>query len=136
MNELAGLTCDVDKIRLGILIVVGVLVVQTLTSLLWRADATLTGIALAFNAVAGVSTWLFTQRGGRAAFVVAGWCAGFFGWHVVGLGELAGWWTTGLDAVYLIGGGYQLSVVYQAVLATACGFAVHLLVPRRSAPGV
>jgi hypothetical protein len=31
---------------------------------------------------------------------------------------------------------YQLSVVYQAVMATASGFAVHLLLPRRSAPGV
>jgi hypothetical protein len=121
----------VDKTRLGIGLVVGVLVVQTLASLLWRADATLTGVALAFNAVAAVSTGLFVRRGGRAAWVVAGWCAGFFGWHVVGLGELAGWWTTGLDAAFLVASQYQLSVVYQAVLATAAGFAVHLLLPRR-----
>ncbi|MFD9703750.1 hypothetical protein [Lentzea sp. NPDC059081] len=125
-----------DKIRLGTFVVVAVLVVQTVASLVWRADATLTGIALAFNAVAAVSTALFVKRGGRAAWVVGGWCAGFFGWHVVGLGELAGWWTTGLDAAFLLGSSYQLSVVYQAVLATACGFAVHLLLPRRSAPGV
>ncbi|HUQ60838.1 hypothetical protein [Lentzea sp.] len=125
-----------DKIRLGTLLVVAVLVVQTLVSLVWNADATLTGIALAFNAVAAVSTWLFTRRGGRAAWVVGSWCAGFFGWHVVGLGELAGWWTTGLDAVFLVASSYQLSVVYQAVMATASGFAVHLLLPRRSAPGV
>lgn len=125
------ITCRVDKTRLGIGLVVGVLVIQTLASLAWGADATLTGIALAFNAVAAVSTVLFVRRGGRAAWVVVGWCAGFFGWHVVGLGELAGWWTTGLDAAFLIGGLYQVSVVYQAVMATAAGFAVHLLVPRR-----
>ncbi|MEV6243343.1 hypothetical protein [Lentzea sp. NPDC051838] len=120
-----------DKTRLGVGLVAGVLVVQTLASLVWSADATLTGVALAFNAVAAVSTWLFVRRGGRAAWVVVGWCAGFFGWHVVGLGELAGWWTTGLDAAFLVGARYQVSVVYQAVLATAAGFAVHLLVPRR-----
>ncbi len=120
-----------DKTRLGTIVVVVVLVVQTLATLLWSADATLTGIALAFNAVAAVSTWLFTRRGGQAAWVVGAWCAGFFGWHVVGLGELAGWWTTGLDAAFLVGSQYQLSVVYQAVMATACGFAVHLLLPRR-----
>ncbi|HEX7305428.1 hypothetical protein [Lentzea sp.] len=125
-----------DKIRLGTLLVVGVLVVQTLATLVWSVDATLTGIALAFNAVAAVSTALFVRRGGRAAWAVAAWCAGFFGWHVVGIGELAGWWTTGLDAVFLVASSYQLSVVYQAVLATASGFAVHLLAPRRSAPGV
>jgi hypothetical protein len=121
----------VDKTRLGIGLVIGVLVIQTVASLAWGADATLTGIALAFNAVAAVSTALFVRRGGRAAWVVVGWCAGFFGWHVVGLGELAGWWTTGLDAAFLIGALYQLSVVYQAVMATAAGFAVHLLLPRR-----
>lgn len=120
-----------DKTRLGIGLVVGVLVVQTLASLAWSPDATLTGVALAFNAVAGVSTWLFVRRGGRGAWVVAGWCAGFFGWHVVGLGELAGWWTTGLDAAFIVAAQYQLSVVYQAVMATAAGFAVHLLLPRR-----
>ncbi|SDG19727.1 hypothetical protein SAMN05216553_106127 [Lentzea fradiae] len=125
-----------DKTRFGTVLVVAVLVVQTLASLVWNADATLTGMALAFNLVAGVSAWLFTRRGGRGAWVVAGWCAGFAGWHVVGLGELAGWWTTGLDAVFLVASSYQLSVVYQAVLATAAGFAVHLLLPRRSAPGV
>jgi hypothetical protein len=121
----------VDKTRLGIGLVAGVLVVQTLASLAWRADSTLTGVALAFNAVAAVSLGLLVRRGGRAAWVVAGWCAGFFGWHVVGLGELAGWWTTGLDAAFLVAGSYQLSVVYQAVLATAAGFAVHLLLPRQ-----
>ncbi|MFD4676183.1 hypothetical protein ACFWNN_41110 [Lentzea sp. NPDC058450] len=120
-----------DKTRLGIWLVVGVLVVQTVASLAWGADSTLTGIALAFNAVAAVSTVLFVRRGGQAAWVVAGWCAGFFGWHVLGLGELAGWWTTGLDAAFLIGAQYQLSVAYQALLATASGFAVHLLLPRQ-----
>jgi hypothetical protein len=88
-------------------------------------------VALAFNAVAAVSTGLLVRRGGRAAWAVAGWCAGFFGWHVVGLGELAGWWTTGLDTAFLVAGRYQLSVVYQAVMATAAGFAVHLLLPRQ-----
>jgi hypothetical protein len=121
----------VDKTRLGIGLVAGVLVVQTLASLLWSADATLTGVALAFNAVAAVSTGLFVRRGGRAAWAVAGWCAGFFGWHVVALGELAGWWTTGLEAAFLVASQYQVSVVYQAVMATAAGFAVHLLFPRR-----
>ncbi|MCG8926140.1 hypothetical protein [Lentzea sp. CC55] len=120
-----------DKTRLGIGLVVGVLVLQTVAGLVWSADATLTGIGLAFNAVAAVSVVLLARRGGRAAWAVAGWCAGFFGWHVVGLGELAGWWTTGLDAAFLVGGGYQVSVVYQAVLATAAGFAVHLLLPRQ-----
>ncbi|RDI19802.1 hypothetical protein [Lentzea flaviverrucosa] len=120
-----------DKTRLGIGLVVGVLVVQTAATLLWSPGATLTGIALAFNAVAAVSAFLFVRRGGQAAWVVGGWCAGFFGWHVLGLGELAGWWTTGLDAAFLVGGGYQGSVVYQAVLATAAGFAVHLLLPRQ-----
>jgi hypothetical protein len=121
----------VDKTRLGIGLVVGVLVVQTAATLLWSADGTLTGIALAFNAVAAVSTFLFAKRGGTAAWVVGVWCAGFFGWHVLGLGELAGWWTTGLEAAFLVGGGYQVSVVYQAVLATVAGFAVHLLLPRQ-----
>lgn len=120
-----------EKTRLGTALVVSVLVVQTLASLVWRADATLTGIALTFNAVAAVSTVLFVRRGGRAAWVVVGWCAGFFGWHVLGLGELAGWWTTGLETAFLVAGQYQVSVVYQAVLATAAGFAVHLLAPRR-----
>ncbi|SES18036.1 hypothetical protein SAMN05216188_12515 [Lentzea xinjiangensis] len=120
-----------DKTRLGIILVAVVLVVQTLAVLVRSADATLTGVALAFNAVAAMSTFLFARRGGRGAWVVAGWCAGFFGWHVVGLGELAGWWTTGLDAAFLVASRYQLSVVYQAVMATACGFAVHLLLPRR-----
>ena len=44
---------------------------------------------------------------------------------------VAGWWTTGLDAAFLVAARYQLSVVYQAVMATAAGFAVHLLLPRR-----
>lgn len=116
---------------MGTGLVIVVLVVQTLASLLWGADATLTGVALAFNAVAAVSTALFVRRGGRAAWVVVAWCAGFFGWHVLGLGGLAGWWTTGLDAAFLVGSQYQVSVVYQAVMATAAGFAVHLLLPRR-----
>lgn len=120
-----------DKTRLGVGLVVGVLVLQTVASLVWNAEATLTGIALAFNAVAAVSTFLFVRRGGTAAWAVAGWCAGFFGWHVLGLGELAGWWTTGLEAAFMVGGAYQVSVVYQAVLATAAGFAVHLLLPRQ-----
>ncbi|MEU0883609.1 hypothetical protein ABZ345_33815 [Lentzea sp. NPDC005914] len=120
-----------DEVRVGVGLVVGVLVVQVLASVLWSADAALTGVALAFNAVAAVSTWLFVRRGGRGAWVVAGWCAGFFGWHVVGLGALAGWWATGMDAVFEVASRYQVSVVYQAVLATAAGFAVHLLVPRR-----
>ncbi|GAA3657807.1 hypothetical protein C8D88_114103 [Lentzea atacamensis] len=120
-----------DKTRLGIGLVIGVLVVQTLACLVWSPDATLTGIGLAFNAVAAVSAGLFVRRGGRAAWVVAGWCAGFFGWHVAGLGELAGWWTTGMDAAFLVASQYQVSVVYQAVMATAAGFAVHLLLPRR-----
>ncbi|SDP55691.1 hypothetical protein [Lentzea jiangxiensis] len=120
-----------DKTRLGIGLVVGVLVLQTVAGLVWSADATLSGIGLVFNSVAAVSVVLLVRRGGRAAWAVAGWCAGFFGWHVVGLGELAGWWTTGLDAAFLVGGGYQVSVVYQAVLATAAGFAVHLLLPRQ-----
>lgn len=120
-----------DKTRLGTGLVIAVLVVQTLASLLWSADATLTGVALAFNAVAAVSTVLFIRRK-HQAWVVVAWCAGFFGWHVLGLGGLAGWWTTGLDAAFLIGASYQVSVVYQAVMATAAGFAVHLLVPRPS----
>ncbi|GHH48300.1 hypothetical protein [Lentzea cavernae] len=120
-----------DKTRLGTWLVVGVLVVQTVASLLWNPGGSLTGIALAFNAVAAVSVFLLARRGGTAAWVVAGWCAGFFGWHVLGLGELAGWWTTGLETAFLVGDAYQVSVVYQAVLATAAGFAVHLLLPRQ-----
>ncbi|WP_434449063.1 hypothetical protein [Lentzea sp. E54] len=120
-----------DKTRLGVALVAVVLVAQTLAALLWSPDATLTGIALAFNAVAAVSTVLLVRRGGRAAWAVGGWCAGFFGWHVLGLGELAGWWTTGLETAFLIASQYQLSVVYQAVMATAAGFAVHLLLPRQ-----
>ena len=116
---------------MGIGLVVAVLVVQTVASLVWSADSTLTGIALAFNAVAAVSTALFARRGGQAAWVVVGWCAGFFGWHALGLGELAGWWETGLEAAFSVAGGYRLSVAYQALMTAAAGFAVHLLLPRQ-----
>ncbi|ANZ35574.1 hypothetical protein BBK82_05245 [Lentzea guizhouensis] len=116
---------------MGIGLVVAVLVVQAVASLVWSADATLTGLALVFNAVAAVSTTLFALRGGRASWVVVGWCAGFFGWHALGLGEIAGWWTTGLEAAFSVAGAYQPSVVYQAVMTAAAGFAVHLLLPRQ-----
>ncbi|MFS8099427.1 hypothetical protein LFM09_20085 [Lentzea alba] len=119
-----------DKTRLGISVVAAVLVIQTLAGLVWSSTPELTAIGLVFNAVAAVSLVLFARRG-SAAWVVVGWCAAFFGWHVTGLGALAGWWTTGLEAVFLVGG-TQLSLIYQAVLATGCGFAVHLLLPPRT----
>lgn len=120
-----------DKTRLGITVVAAVLVVQTMAALVWRATPELTAIGLVFNAVATVSTVLFARRS-RAAWVVVGWCAAFFGWHVTGLGALAGWWTTDLEAVFLVAENVQLSLIYQVVLATACGFAVHLLLPPRT----
>lgn len=103
------------------------IVVQSIASILWGGTPTLIGVGLAFNAVAAVSTALLA-RNRHSPWVVAGWCAGFFGWHVVGLGALAGWWTPDLAGVFAIAAHLQLSIAYQALLTTMAGFAVHLLV--------
>jgi hypothetical protein len=121
----------VDKTRLGHGLVIAVLCLQTLASLAFGGSPTLTGVGLVFNAAAGVSTALLVRRSGHSPWPVVAWCAGFFGWHATGLGSLAGWWTTDLDAVFLIASQRELSMAYQALLTTMAGFAVHLLLPRR-----
>lgn len=120
-----------DKTRLGQGLVIAVLSLQTLASVAFGGSPTLTGVALALNAAAGVSTTLLVRRKGHSAWPVVAWCAGFFGWHATGLGSLAGWWTTELDAVFLIASQRELSIAYQALMTTMAGFAVHLLLPRR-----
>jgi hypothetical protein len=121
----------VETTRLGHGLVVALLSAQTLASLAFGGSPTLIGVALVFNLAAGVSTFLLVRRPGHSPWPVVAWCAGFFGWHVTGLGSLAGWWSTELDAVFLIASQREVSIAYQALLTTMAGFAVHLLVPRR-----
>jgi hypothetical protein len=52
------------------------------------------------------------------------------GWHVTGLVTMAGIVTTDLDAVFYVASQRELSIAYQVLLATAAGFAVHILLPR------
>ena len=120
-----------DKTRLGHGLVIAVLCLQTLASLMFGGTPTMTGVGLALNAAAGVSTALLVRRTNHSAWPVVAWSAGFFGWHATGLGSLAGWWTTELDAVFLIASQRELSMAYQALMTTMAAFAVHLLLPRR-----
>ncbi|TWP54186.1 hypothetical protein FKR81_01075 [Lentzea tibetensis] len=110
----------------------GVLALQTAATLIWPSTPTLTGVALAINAAAAVSTTLFLRRPAHAPWLVIAWCASFFGWHVLGLGTLADWWTPDLAAVFGIARSLELSIAYQAVATTLAAFAVHLALPRKA----
>lgn len=123
-----------DRKKLAGALLAGVLVLQSLASLLWLADPTTKGVALALNAAAAVSTALFLRRDGHSPWVVVAWCAGFLGWHALGLGALAGWWTPDLAGLFAVAAHLQASIAYQAVLTTAAGFALHILLPRTTNP--
>jgi hypothetical protein len=122
----------VDKIRVGCWSVLALVVAQTLSTLLSGDLAELRVIGLLFNVAAAFSCYLVLRRPDRNRWPLVAWSAGFFGWHVTGLLALAGVVTTGLDAVFTIGGDARLSLLYQVVLTTVAGFAVHLLLPRPS----
>ena len=122
---------EVDKTRVGCWSVVALIVAQTLSTLVAGGPAELRIVGLVFNAVAAASVFLLFRRPDRNRWPLVAWTAGFFGWHVTGLLTLSGIATTGLDAVFTVGTGqHGLSVLYQVVLATVAGFAVHLLLPR------
>jgi hypothetical protein len=124
----------VDKIRVGCWLVAVLVLAQTLSTLLSGGPPEVRFTGVAFNAVAAFSTYLLLRRADRNRWPLVAWAAGFFGWHVTGLLSLAGVVTTGLDAVFSLGSVPQLSVLYQAVLSTLAGFAVHLLLPRPPRP--
>lgn len=108
-----------------------VLVITQAASTVLSGDvAELMVVGLFFNAVAAFSTYLVLLRPDRNRWPLVAWAAGFFGWHVTGLLTLAGVATTGLDAVFTVGGDPRLSILYQVVLTVLAGFAVHLLLPR------
>lgn len=106
------------------------IVAQTLATLLSGEPAELQVVGVVFNAVAAFSTFLVLRRPDRNRWPLVAWSAGFFGWHVTGLLCLAGVVTTGLDAVFTVGGDLRLSLLYQVILTVLAGFAVHLLLPR------
>lgn len=111
------------------------ILVQTLSTLLAGGLPELRIVGVVFNAAAATSTYLVLRRPDRNRWPLVAWTAGFFGWHVTGLLTLSGIVTTGLDAVFTVGTDHQLSVLYQVVLATLAGFAVHLLLPRPTPKG-
>lgn len=115
---------------MGAWAVVVLVVVQAVTSLVSVRPTELSATAVLLNAAAGVSAGWLLRRPGRSRWPLTAWAAGFFGWHAVGLVTLAGVVSTGLDAVFLPGWPREAAVLYQAVLATLAGFAVHLLLPR------
>lgn len=106
------------------------IVVQTLATLLSGGPAELWAVGVLFNAAAAFSAFLVLRRPDRSRWPLVAWSAGFFGWHVTGLLSLAGVVTTGLEAVFTVGGDLRLSLLYQVVLTTLAAFAVHLLLPR------
>jgi hypothetical protein len=120
----------VDKTRVGCWSVIALVVAQTLSTLLSEDLAELRLVGVLFNAAAAFSTYLVLRRPTRNRWPLVAWAAGFFGWHVTGLLTLAGVVTTGLDAVFTVGSDPRLSILYQVVLTTVAGFAVHLLLPR------
>ncbi|WP_146173915.1 hypothetical protein [Saccharothrix carnea] len=119
-----------DKTRVGCWSVIALVVAQTLATLLSGGLAELRIVGVAFNAAAAFSAYLVLRRPDRNRWPLVAWTAGFFGWHVTGLLTLAGVVTTGLDAVFTVGNDLRLSLLYQVVLTTLAGFAVHLLLPR------
>ncbi|MGB7161330.1 MAG: hypothetical protein WBD40_24945 [Tepidisphaeraceae bacterium] len=119
-----------DKTRLGCWSVVVIIVAQTLSTLLADGSPELGATGVIFNAAAAFSTFLLFRRPDRSRWPLGVWTAGFFGWHITGLATLAGIVTTDLDAVFVVAAQRELSVLYQAVLATLSGFAVHLLLPK------
>jgi hypothetical protein len=120
----------VDKTRLGCWSVVVIIVAQTLSTLLSEGSPELGATGVIFNVAAAFSTYLVFRRPDRNRWPLVIWTAGFFGWHVTGLATLAGIVTTDLDAVFVIAAQRELSILYQVVLATLAGFAVHLLLPK------
>ncbi|MFE9747364.1 hypothetical protein ACFYOT_20870 [Saccharothrix saharensis] len=123
-----------DKIRAGCWSVIALVVAQTLATLLSGDLAEMRVVGVLFNAAAAFSTYLVLRRPDRNRWPLVAWSAGFFGWHVTGLLTLAGVATTGLDAVFTVGSDPRLSILYQVVLTTLAGFAVHLLLPRPKRP--
>ncbi|NUT51118.1 MAG: hypothetical protein HOV94_28010 [Saccharothrix sp.] len=119
-----------EKTRVGCWSVIVLVVAQTLSTLLSGGPAELQVVGVVFNAVAAFSTFLLLRRPDRNRWPLVAWTAAFFGWHVTGLLTLAGIVTTGLDAVFTVAGDLRLSLLYQVVLTTLSGFAVHLLLPR------
>ncbi|QQQ78337.1 hypothetical protein IOD16_07680 [Saccharothrix sp. 6-C] len=119
-----------DKIRAGCWSVLALVVAQTLSTLLSGDLAELVVVGVVLNAAAAFSTYLVLRRPDRNRWPLVAWSAGFFGWHVTGLLTLAGVATTGLDAVFTLGGDPRLSILYQAVLTTLAAFSVHFLLPR------
>ncbi|MCE6996550.1 hypothetical protein LZG04_17330 [Saccharothrix sp. S26] len=119
-----------DKIRVGCWSVLALVVAQTLSTLLSGDLAEIRIIGVLFNLAAAVSVYLVLRRPGRNRWPLVAWVAAFFGWHVTGLLTLAGVVTTGLDAVFTVGSDPRMSILYQVVLTTVAGFAVHLLLPR------
>jgi hypothetical protein len=123
----------VERTRLGAWLVIASAAFQVLAVLLTGPGGEPTVIALALNAVAVASAAWQLHRP-RNRWPLTAWAAGFFGWHVTGLITLAGVVATGLDQVFTLGSP-QLSTLYHAILTTAAGFAVHLLLPRSTARG-
>ncbi|MFD1147173.1 hypothetical protein [Saccharothrix hoggarensis] len=119
-----------DTTRVGCWSVIALVVAQTLATLLSGGPAELRLVGVLFNAAAALSTYLVLRRPTRNRWPLVGWTAGFFGWHATGLLTLGGLVTTGLDALFLVGTNTPIAMLYQAVLATLAGFAVHLLLPR------
>ncbi|MFE2756882.1 hypothetical protein ACFXGA_33295 [Actinosynnema sp. NPDC059335] len=119
-----------DRTRVGCWSVVVLIVVQTLATLLSGGPAELWAVGVLFNAAAAFSAFLVLRRPDRSRWPLVAWSAGFFGWHVTGLLSLAGVVTTGLEAMFTVGGDLRLSLLYQVVLTTLAAFAVHLLLPR------
>jgi hypothetical protein len=120
----------VDKTRVGCWSVVVLIVAQTLSTVLSGGPPELRITGVFFNAAAAFSVYLVLRRPDRNRWPLVAWTAGFFGWHVTGLLTLAGIVTTGLDAAFTLGVDNRFAVLYQAVLTTLAGFAVHLLLPR------
>jgi hypothetical protein len=119
----------VDKTRLGCLLVLGLAAVQTIGAVS-VGSVELSALAVLINAAAAFSAYLVLRRPDRNRWPLVVWTAAFFGWHVTGLVTMAGIVTTDLDAVFYLASQRELSIAYQVLLATAAGFAVHILLPR------
>ncbi|WP_433271580.1 hypothetical protein ACQPZF_12775 [Actinosynnema sp. CS-041913] len=121
-----------DRTRLGTWLMIVLATCQALAALLTSPAVEPTVIAVALNAAAVASaTWLL-RHPDHNRWPLTAWAAGFFGWHATGLVTLAGLVTTGIDALFVTAPQPELSTLYQATLAVAAAFAVHLLLPRPS----